>query len=131
MTDLFEQIWKALPRDLFTSQNKGSKAEALKEWGKLKVDQDMYDLMLEFMELKETADRAKRKDGFCPGWPHFCRMLKRQFWLDDKPIIKREKYTNPNKCQCGGEIDHGGHRCCWPCYDERFGDSLTGHGATI
>ena len=128
MTDLFERTWKQLPTDMFTSQNKGSKAEARKEWDKLKLDDATITLLTDFLTAKESIDRQRRKGTeMVPAWPHFCRMVKRRFWEDDLPTAKYKSARSTDTCECGAPIDHGGHRCCWGCYDKRFGNSLCGH----
>jgi len=123
----FELTWKALPADLFTSQNKGSKMEARKEWDKLKIDDDVYKQITEYLKAKEEVDRQRKQGpGLVPAWPHFCRMLKRQFWLDDLPVVKHKRAAPTGKCDCGGPIDHSATRLCWRCYGEKFGNTLAG-----
>jgi hypothetical protein len=130
----FEAVWQSLPTDLFTSQNKGSKAEARKEWEKIKVDDKIYNEIIDFLKAKEEVDRMNRKtEQFTAPWPHFCRLLKRRFWEDDKPVPKRgKKACAPTKCrECSNPVDHGGYQLCWTHYDDKFGNTLTGHGVQL
>ena len=125
--DLFEQYWKSLPTDLFTSQSKGSKARARTEWEKLKVDETLYKQIMEHTKQKEAVARAQRKsDQFVTPWKHVERLLKFQYWQDDIPMLKANKKAHIYECKCGAPIDHGGYRLCWKCYDARFGTTQTG-----
>ena len=124
----FELTWKQLPTFLFTSQTKGSKKMALDELKKLKPDEETLNAMAEWLKRKEEIDLQLRNgQKFVAPWPHFCRMIKREFWNDDLPVIKHKKKASTNKCECGQDIDHAGYRLCWNCYNRRFGNSMCGY----
>ena len=126
--DLFEQYWKSLPTDLFTSQSKGSKARARTEWEKLKVDESLYKQIMEHTKQKEAVARdQRRQDKFVSPWKHVERLLKYRYWEDDLPKVKTKHTRAPNMCSCGQPEAHGGYHLCWRCYDKRFGVSLCGH----
>ena len=127
----FEQTWKSLPTFLFTSQTKGSKKMALDELKKLKPDDITLARMRSWLKSKEEIDvQLRNSQQFVAPWPHFQRMIKREFWQDDLPVTKHKRESAPDKCSCGcgRKVDHSGYRLAWPCYDKRFGNTLCGHG---
>ena len=116
--DWFEQTWKQLPTFLFTSQTKGSKKLALDELKKAKPDDETLANIREWVKDKEAIDMQLRNSGqFVAPWPHFCRMIKREFWNDDLPVVKHKKKASNAKCKCGQDINHAGYSLCWRCYD--------------
>ena len=121
----FEEFWNYLPKDLM---NKGSKAEARKEWEKLKPDAETCINMKKFIDVKAQVDRKRKNNQeFVPNWRHGCRLLKFRFWEDDLPEVKHERARGAlDMCQCGSPIDHGGYKCCWKCYDLKFGNTQAG-----
>ena len=124
----FEQTWKQLPTFLFTSQTKGSKKLALDEIKKAKLDDETLVKITEWLKSKEEIDvQLKNQRKFVAPWPHFFRMIKREFWNDDLPVLKRERKQATGLCECSGEIEHAGYGCCWSCYNERFGNTLCGY----
>ena len=123
----FEQTWKQLPTFLFTSQTKGSKKLALEELKKIRPDEKTLIKITEWLKSKEEIDmQLRNQQKFVAPWPHFFRMVKREFWEDDLPVLKRKKKES-GKCGCGQDINHSGYGLCWICYDKRFGNSLCGH----
>jgi hypothetical protein len=128
MPELFDQYWKSLPTDLFTSQCKGSKAQARTEWDKLKPDKALFDIIMEHTKAKESVDRDQRRQNkFVTPWKHVCRLLKYKYYEDDLPKVKKNHACAPNKCRCGcgGKVDHAGYGLTWACYDKKLGDSMT------
>jgi len=125
----FDETWKKLPTYLFTSQTKGSRKMALDELKKVKPTIETLGAIRAWVESKEAIDVELRKSGtFVASWPHFHRMIKRQFWQDDLPVIKQKKRSmDQSNCACGAAIDHSASRLCWACYDKRYGNSLCGH----
>ncbi len=106
--DLFVRFWESLPKDLGA---KGSKAEALKEFKKLKLtSMDEVDLILS--EINNHAERKRTIKGtgaFAPNFPHVCRMIKRKAWEDDiealpgvldLPVSKQQQVEAHNHAAC-------------------------------
>lgn len=128
MSDLFEEYWRSLPVDLFTSQSKGSKAQARTEWVKLKVDANLYKVIIDYTKEKESIDRERRRTGdFVSPWKHVCRLLKYRYFEDDLPKTRYKK--NPGAkdlCGCGEPIEHSSTFTCWDCYTKRFGNTKCG-----
>ena len=129
----FDEVWRKLPKFLFTSQTKGSRKLALVEIEKIKPDEKTRIKISDWLKSKEEIDtQLKNQGGFVAPWAHFHRMIKREFWEDDLPTLKKKRPRGANgKCSCGQLIDHAGYGLCWNCYDHKYGNSLCGHGGNV
>ena len=74
----FEQVWTTFDETL---GSKGSKAEAFKEFKKLKLTDANVDQLCTMILSEVTRKRTDREAGqWVPNFPHVCRVLKRREW---------------------------------------------------
>ena len=105
--DWFEQWWRELPKHHFTSNNKGSKAECLREIEKLAPDEKLREhITWYFKELTLRTAKLKSKDIKVAGWRHAVRLVRYKCWEDDLPSIANEiEKVAAAKCQCGSDVN--------------------------
>ena len=121
MTDTktwFETWWKELPKHHFTSQNKGSRAECLREIEKLAPDEKLREHITWYTkELTLRTAKMKSKDIRVAGFKHACRLIKYAFWEDDLPSIATEQAKiAADKCECGHDATILNK--CWKCFNK-------------
>ena len=123
-------IWARYPNDL---GSKGSRKQFLDEMKKLKPDDELRQRIDTMMSSKIRSERKlKAKGEFIPGWPNFCRMIKRQFW-DDDILSTSMPATNPqSSCECalchvdvslnGMSAKTPQGQLCADCYRQHYAD---------
>ena len=125
LEDWFSKWWQDLPKHHFTSQNKGSRAECLKEVQKLNPDEELRDHIDWFTrERALRCAKMKSKDIKIAGWKHAVRLIKYRFWDDDLESIstEREKVAS-SKCSCGADTVIVNR--CGKCHDAQSADNKT------
>ena len=125
----FSRWWQDLPKHHFTSQNKGSRAECLKEVQKLAPDEELRDKIDWYTrELALRTAKMKSKDIKVAGFKHACRLIKYKFWDDDLPSIstERDKVAAKRCSKC--DADATWQNLCWKHYDELHADKCVFSG---
>jgi len=114
----FDVWWKNLPKHHFTSNNKGSRAECVKEIEKLNPDNELRN-HIDWYTRELTLRTAKMKSANIKvaGWKHAVRLIRYRFFEDDLPSVASEKErVAASLCQCGNKT--GWKDLCWDCYDK-------------
>ena len=112
----FEQWWIELPKHHFTSHNKGSKAECLKEIEKLDPDEKLMEHITWFTrERALRTAKLKQKNIKVAGWKHAVRLVKYRFWDDDLESVATEqaKIAATQCSECENDATIQGK--CWSC----------------
>ena len=111
----FDKWWAELPKHHFTSQNKGSRAECLREIEKLAPDEKLRAHISWFTsELALRTAKMKSKDIKVAGWRHAVRLIRYRFFEDDLPSIATEQAKiESTKCECGNDATI--ENTCWSC----------------
>ena len=114
----FEQWWNELPKHHFTSYNKGSKAECLKEIEKLDPNEKLRAHITWYTkELALRTAKMKSRNIKVAGWRHAVRLIRYRFYEDDLPsIVTEQAKIASTKCQCGRDTEIVNQ--CWDCYQK-------------
>lgn len=96
-----EKWWRDLPKHHFTSFNKGSKAECMKEIEKLNPDQKLMEHIDWYTrELTLRTARLKSAGIKVAGWKHAVRLIKYRFFEDDLVNVESEKKVKADGENC-------------------------------
>ena len=120
LRDWFETWWQTLPKELFTSQSKGSKAEAWIQLEKLQPDKELQDKIMWFTRERMLRDRKRRRQDIkIAPWKHAVRLIRHRFWEDELPDTRPDQnQAELTKCACGQPTNIG--RLCWSCHDAKY-----------
>ena len=108
LDEWFEFWWKSLPSRHFTSQNKGSKAEAKMEIGKLNPDTELREKIMWYTKERALRYAKMGRDHKLPGWRHAVRLVRYRFWDDELPNAgdTETKRENVQFCECKAPATH-------------------------
>lgn len=122
LRDWFESWWLTLPKELFTSQSKGSKAEAWIQVEKLAPDKELQEKIMWYTRERMLRDRKRRRQDIkIAPWKHAVRLIRHRFWEDELPDTRPDQnQAELTKCACGQPANIG--RVCWDCYEKINGD---------
>lgn len=67
---------------------KGSKADAAKEWGKVKPRPDVQALIAAVTAQADEKAATRSSGAFAPDFKHVCRWLKSREWENDAPTLR-------------------------------------------
>ena len=122
LKDWFELWWGTLPKELFTGQTKGSKAEAWIQTEKLNPDKELQEHIMWYTRERMLRDRKRRKQDIkISPWKHAVRLIRHRFWEDELPDTRPDQNVSElTKCQCGKPVAVG--KLCNDCYDATHPD---------
>lgn len=84
----FDQFWKAYPK-------KEGKQEALKAFGKIKLNPDLFNRIMAALETqKQTAVQKKAQGEFVPAWKNAQGWLNGKRWEDEAPDDQEQAAHN-------------------------------------
>lgn len=94
----FEEFWK-----LYPSESKGTKAEARREWEKIKPDSEIALAILKALQ-SQIDERARAEPGaFVAHWKNACRWLKYKGWTNEpieyKSHEKSRRLSGPEQVE--------------------------------